>query len=64
MLLGSKIPVQIDRFWANPANNIALQKLCFKNSFLKDVAKSKHSKIILSGSLNCDGCISPCFEYR
>ena len=27
MLLARKIPVQIDRFWASPANKIALQKL-------------------------------------
>ena len=62
MSLTSKIPVQIDRFWASPANKIALQKLC--SIFLKDAVKSKHLKIVLSSTLNCDGSISPCFEYR
>ena len=62
MSLTSKIPAQIDRFWASPANKIAIQKLC--SIFLKDVAKSKHLKIVLSGILNYDGSISPCFEYR
>ena len=31
---------------------------------MKDVAKSKHLKIVLSGTLTCDGSISPCFECR
>ena len=62
MSLASKSSVQIDRFWESPANKIALHKLCC--IFLKDVAKSKHVKIVLSGTLNCDGSIFPCFEYR
>ena len=40
----SKILVQIDQFWASPENKIALQKLCC--IFLKDMAKSKHLKIV------------------
>ena len=60
--LASKSSVQIDQFWASPANKIAIQKLCC--IFLRDVVKSKHVKIVLSGTLNCDGTISPCFEYR
>ena len=44
MLLASKISVQIDRFWASPTNKIALKKLC--TIFLKDVAKSRHLKIV------------------
>ena len=62
MLLASKIPVQIDQFWASPASKTLLQKLCC--IFLKDVAKSSHLKIVLSGTINCDGSISPCFERR
>ena len=62
MLLASKIPVQIDEFWASPANKTLLQKLCC--IFLKDVAKSSHLKIVLSGTINCAGSISPCFECR
>ena len=60
MSLASKVPVQIDQFWTSPTNKIALQKLC--SIFLKDVAKSKHLKIVLSGTLNFDGSISPWFE--
>ena len=55
------MPVQTDQFWASPADKIALQNPCC--IFLKDVAKSKHLKIVLSGTLNCDSSISPCFEY-
>ena len=58
ILLASKIPVQIDQFWASPASKTLLQKLCC--IFLKNVAKSSHLKIVLSG----DGSISPCFERR
>ena len=31
---------------------------------MKDAAKSKYLKIVLSGTLSCDGNIYPCFEYR
>ena len=48
MSLASKVPVQINRIWASPANKIALQKLC--SIFLTDVEESKHLKI--SSTLN------------
>ena len=28
------------------------------------MAKSKHLKIVLNGTLSCDGSLSPCFEYK
>ena len=31
---------------------------------MKDAAKSKYLKIVLSGTLSCDGNIYLCFEYR
>ena len=60
MSLALKILVQINWFWARPANKIALQKLCC--IFLKDETQSKNLKAVLP--LNCDGSISPWFKYR
>ena len=60
MSVESKIPVEIDQLRASPAK-LPFQNCCI---FLKDVAKSKHLKTVLSATLNCDGSVSPCFEYR
>ena len=56
MSLALKYRVQIDRLWASPVNKISLQKLCY--IFLKDDTESKHLKIVLTGTMNCDGSIS------
>ena len=48
--------------WPWAANKMSQQKLCC--IFLKNVTNSKHLKIVLSGTLNCDGIMSPCFECR
>ena len=54
--------IQLDSFWACSANKVALQKLC--GIFLKGVAKSKHLKVVLGSTMNCDHNISPCCESK
>ena len=62
MSLHTPIPVQIDGFWACPANKESLQLLC--QDFLKEIAKGKKKEIILSGSVRSDYVDIDCIKCQ
>ncbi|NQY43710.1 MAG: hypothetical protein HRT87_10240 [Legionellales bacterium] len=57
----TKIPVQVDRFWASPKNKEMFQSLC--HSYLSKKAEQEKVNIVLSGYVRSTNDLVSCLDY-